>query len=128
MEIVHAEKGFVRFRAEPDKSHLNSRELVQGGFAASVLDTAAGCAAQTLLEARTSLVTVDLNVKFFRAIREDRGVLFCEGRILYISRRIGSAQGSLVDEQGLCYAHATASFMRFRLTGFTFCNSLKEPE
>lgn len=114
MEIVHAEKGLVRFMATPDKRHLNSQKLIQGGFAASVLDAAAGCAVQTLLEARTRLLTVDLNVKFFRAIQADRGRLSCEGRVLHISHRIGAAQGSLVDEQDRCYAHATASFMLLR--------------
>ena len=115
MKIIHVESGFIRFEAIPSRQHLNSLGVVQGGFAASVLDAAAGCAVQSLLPARVKLATVDLNIKFFKPIRLDHEELYAEGRILHMTQRIGAAEGKLVDDHGKPYAHATGTFMIFPL-------------
>ena len=114
MQIVAVEKGAIRFRAKPDHRHLNSQGVVMGGFAATVLDAAAGCAIQTLLEDHTRFATIQLNIHYIRPIRVNLGPLFGDGRILDTSRQMGFSEASLIDEKGRSYAHATGSFKIFR--------------
>jgi acyl-coenzyme A thioesterase PaaI-like protein len=48
-EAVLAEEGHVEFRCTPDASHFNPLGTVHGGYACTVLDSAAACAGQTIL-------------------------------------------------------------------------------
>ena len=58
-------------------------------------------------------VVVDLNVKMVKAIPRDK-VLNSEGKVLHLSKRIGIAEGKIIDNQGTLYAHATATCMILR--------------
>jgi acyl-coenzyme A thioesterase PaaI-like protein len=48
-EIVSVNEGEVVFRCRPDESTYNPLGMVHGGLLCTMLDTAAGCAVQTLL-------------------------------------------------------------------------------
>lgn len=110
MRLVRVDSGRVEFEARPDEQHLNPRGMVHGGFAATALDSCTGCAVQTQLEAGSSCSTIELNVKMMRPVQAGM-VLRAIGTTLNLSRRLGVAEGRLVDEAGKLYAHATATFM-----------------
>jgi uncharacterized protein (TIGR00369 family) len=108
MRVVAAERGLVTFKARADSRHLNPMGGVHGGFMAAVLDSATGCAVQTLLDPGVTYSTVDLHVRLLRAVPTDRE-LTAEGRVLHVSRNLGTAEASLRDDEGTLFAHATAA-------------------
>ena len=113
MHVVAAAPGKVTFRARADARHMNPMGGVHGGFAATVLDSATGCAVLTMLAAGVSYGTVDLHVKLLRPLPPDRE-LTAEARALQVTRNIGFAEADLRDEQGTLLAHATATCAIFR--------------
>ena len=115
MKMTLVKEGEIVFETCPTEVHLNPLGMVHGGFAASVLDSATGCAVHTLLGAGDSYATIDLNVKFLKLISKGK-TLVAEGRVLNISRQLGVAEAVLKDEEGTLYAHATASCMIKRST------------
>ena len=108
MRVVAAEPGRVTFEARADDRHLNPMGGVHGGFMAAVLDSATGCAVQTMLEAGATYSTVDLHVKLLKAVPTGRE-LTSEGRILHVSRNVATAEADLRDADGALLAHATAT-------------------
>jgi uncharacterized protein (TIGR00369 family) len=108
MRTTEAARGHVTFTVRADKRHLNPLGGVHGGFAATVLDSVTGCAVHTMLDVGVGYGTVDLNVKMLKAIPLDRD-LTAEGRVIHLSRTIGLSEGSLKDEEGTLFAHATAT-------------------
>lgn len=113
MKATSVEKGKVIFEVIADDRHLNPLGGVHGGFAATTLDSVTGCAVHSMLEAGVGYGTVDLNVKMVRPIPMNTK-LISEGRVLNISRSLGISEGSIQDESGKIYAHATASCMIIR--------------
>jgi uncharacterized protein (TIGR00369 family) len=73
-----------------------------------VLDSVTGCAVHTTLDVGVGYGTVDLNVKMLKAIPLDRE-LAAEGRVIRLSRTLGVSEGSLRDDEGTLFAHATAT-------------------
>jgi len=105
-----ASRGEMTIRVRADDRHLNSNEVIHGGFAATVLDTAMACAIHTMLNENSSVCTIDLNVKFLKSI--PKGIdLFVEGKVNEITRNIGFASGILRDESGTVYVNASTSCM-----------------
>jgi len=108
-----AEHGKVQFEAIADERHLNPLGGVHGGFAATVMDSATGCAIHTVLEAGVGYGTIDLNVKMLKAVPKNVR-LIAEGKVVHVSKSIGAAEGTLKDSNGTLYAHATATCMIIR--------------
>ena len=108
MTLVRVEKGLVVFQARAGDKHLNPMGGVHGGFAATVLDSATGCAVHSMLGPGDSYGTVDLNVKMLKPVPVGV-VLHAEARVIHCSKRLGVADALLKDEQGCVYAHGTAS-------------------
>ena len=65
-ELVEVGHGRATFAVEPGEQHYNPIGVVHGGIAATLLDSAMGCAVQTTLEAGVGYTTLDLNVIFPR--------------------------------------------------------------
>jgi len=110
MQFLEAEKGRVRFRAKATEHHVNPMGGTHGGFACTVLDSVTGCAVHTMLEAGVPYATIELSVKMVRPVPRDNW-LMAEGRIINLSRSLGVSEGTLSDESGKLYAHATCSCM-----------------
>ena len=113
MRVTAADRGFARFRARADARHLNTLGGVHGGFAATVLDSATGCAVHTLLEPGVGYATVDLSVKLVKAVPVDAD-LSAEARVIHSSSRLAVAEGFLRDEAGTLLAHGTATCLILR--------------
>ena len=93
--------------------HYNPLGVVHGGVLSTLLDTAAGCAVHSTLAAGEAYTSLDLSVKFLRAVTVDSGILTAEGTVLQRGRRTALAQAQLTDESGRLVAHATSSCMIF---------------
>ncbi len=115
MVPILAERGRVIFQATPAARFYNPIGSVHGGFLATLLDSAVGCAVHTLLEQGMGYTTLELKVNYLRALGEDTGPVRAEGRVVHTSRQIGVADGSVHDAAGRLYAHATTTCLIFPL-------------
>ena len=106
---VEVESGRVVFAGNPGEQHYNPIGVVHAGFAATLLDSAMGCAVQTLQPAGTGYTTLELKVNLVRALTRDTGPVKCEGKVIHPGRRAATAEGRLEDEAGRLYAHATTT-------------------
>jgi uncharacterized protein (TIGR00369 family) len=79
-----------------------SGAIVHGGLVATLLDTAMGGAAWTVMSDDESFLTADLRVEFFRSARP--GTLRADGRVVHRTRRIVFCQAELRDTDGTVLA------------------------
>lgn len=108
LESVDEGRVVVAFDAGPQ--HLNMIGLVHGGVAAGMLDTALGCAAQSVCAPGTAAVTVELKVMYLRPMTHDGGTVRATGTVMKPGRRIIVCEGRVEDAAGRLCAHATGTF------------------
>lgn len=111
--LTEATPGRAVFTCEPDESLYNGIGTVHGGVICTLLDSAIGCAAQTLLPQGTAGTTIELSVNFLRAIRQEGGTLTCTGTVAKSGSRVSFASAELTDESGTVLATATSSLLMF---------------
>src|SRR5215475_6422973 len=92
-DIVEAEEGRVVITAEPRDSHLNPAGTVHGGLAATLLDSCMGLAV--------------------RSITPQTGEIRAEGWVINCGRRVGIAEGRIIDCQGKVLVHGTTTCLIF---------------
>lgn len=107
IEEIH--DGRVIFSFAPQEFMLNGIGLVHGGVAASILDTAVGCACVTVVPHEKIAVTLDLAVRYFKPLTMRSGTARCEGTVLNSGRTTVTAEGRLFDASGRLCAHATST-------------------
>jgi len=109
------EPGRVVFTGEPGEEHYNPIGTVHGGYAATLLDSAIGCAVHTTLEPGVGYSTQSLEAKFVRPISRETGTVRCEAEVVYSGRRQATARASLTDAAtGKLLAHGTGTCMIIR--------------
>lgn len=109
--------GWVTVSLEVQEFHYNPVGSVHGGVIATILDTAAACAVQTTLAAGEGQTSLDLNVKFLRAVTVGSGLVRAHGQVLHRGARTAVAEARLVDGKGVLLAQATSTLMLFGATG-----------
>lgn len=109
LEIVSADVGRVVFAGTPGEEHYNPHGTVHGGWAATIFDTALGCAVHSVLDVGFGYTTLDIHVNFVRAITHATGRVRCEARVLHSGKQIATAEAKLLDEQDKLYGHATTT-------------------
>ncbi len=102
-------EGRAVFVCEPAEYHYNPIGLVHGGVAATLLDSAMGCAVHTTLPAGVGYTTLEIKVNYVRPLSPDSGELRCEGRLIHRGRTTATAEGRVTDADGRLYAHATTT-------------------
>ena len=111
--VVALEEGRVVFGGTPDERVYNPIGTVHGGYAATLLDSAVGCAVHSMLKAGQGYTTLELKVAYHRALTKDTGPVEAEGRVVQLGRRAAFAEGRLTDAQGRLYATATSTLLVF---------------
>jgi len=107
---VEADEGRVLFRGEPGEHHLNPIGAVHGGFAATLMDSALGCAVHSTLPAGVGYTTIDLALTFVGRITPATGPVLCEGTVIHRGRTIATAGARLTRESdGRLLAHASTT-------------------
>ncbi len=114
MALVEVSEGRAVFSAEPAEYHYNPLGTVHGGIAATLLDSAMGCAVQSLLPAGTGYTTLEIKVNYLRPITSATGTVTCEGTIIHLGGRIATAEARLTDATGKLYAHGTTTCLLLR--------------
>ena len=108
MEIVEVQPSRVVFALEPADWMFNPIGSVHGGVAATLLDSAMGCAVHTTLAPGTGYTTADLHVRYLRAMTAQTGRVLAIGTAVQSGRRQATAEGRIeVEATGQLIATAT---------------------
>ncbi|MDH4582098.1 PaaI family thioesterase [Pseudomonas sp. BN415] len=92
------------FQGVPQMQHYNPIGSVHGGYAATLLDSAMGCAIHANLEKGQGYTTTDLRISYIRALTTKTGPVRAEGRIIHVGRSTALAEGRIYDVDGKLYA------------------------
>ncbi len=103
--------GFAVFEGDAGEHLLNPLGVVHGGWALTLIDSATGCAGQTILPAGVSYTSIETKANFSRPITKDTGRVRAEGRVVGRGRRIISCDAKIVDTRGRLLAHGTSTLM-----------------
>ncbi len=115
--LTEAEPGRAVFEGLPNLQHYNPIGSVHGGFAATLLDSALGCAIFSTLHKGDAWTTLELKLNYVRGMSGDTGPVRAEGRIIHRGRTVATSEGDLKDAAGKLYAHATTTCMIFPAKG-----------
>jgi uncharacterized protein (TIGR00369 family) len=110
---VTLEEGFVVFEGRPTKAVYNPIGTVHGGYAATLLDSAVGCAVHSLMKPGQGFTTLELKVSYHRALTDESGPVRAEGRVTSLGRRAAFAEGKLLDAKGRLCASCTSTLLVF---------------
>jgi uncharacterized protein (TIGR00369 family) len=117
-ELVEVEEGRAVFAVTPEEFHYNPIGVVHGGLAATLLDSAMGCAVHSTLPAGTGYTTLEVKVNFARAITGATGRVLCEGTLIHAGRTVATAEGRVFAEKtGKLLAHGTTTCLLFSTNG-----------
>src|SRR4051812_21905449 len=92
IRLAEVEEGRVVFTATCEERFYNGTGVAHGGFAATILDTALGCAINSAMPAGRRFTTLGLKGKLTRPITKEAGELRCEGHIVHVGGRTAKSQ------------------------------------
>ncbi len=107
--LVEAVPGRVQFQGKPQFAHYNPLGSVHGGWIATLLDSALGCAVHTLLPPGKTYTTLELKVNYVKALTDRVPLVRAIGEVIHSGGRIGTSHGRLVGPDGTLFAHATTT-------------------
>lgn len=112
--ISELSEGYAVFTAEPAEYHYNPIGVVHGGLAATLLDSAMGCAVHSMLPAGVGYTTLEIKVNYVRAMTSETKGVRCEAKVIHVGGRTATAEGRIFDSEGKLYAHGTTTCIIFR--------------
>ena len=110
---VSVEPGIAVFQGTPGFQHYNPSGSVHGGYAATLLDTAVGCAIHSTLPAGKGYTTLELKVNYIRGMTDKTGPVRAEGKVITVGGQVAVAEGRITDANGKLYAFATTTCLIF---------------
>jgi len=105
--LTDVAEGRAVFRGLPGENHLNPLGTVHGGWAASILDSALGCAVHATLRSGEAYATVEFKVNLTRPITPRTGEVVCEGWVVHRGRTLAVSEATLKDGNGKLLAMGT---------------------
>ncbi len=112
--ISELDEGRAVFTVQPTEYHYNPNGRVHGGLAATLLDSAMGCAVYSTLPVGAAYTTFEIKVNYLRPIKHVTGELRAEAKTLHVGRSTAVAEARLTGADGKLYAHATTTCVIFR--------------
>jgi uncharacterized protein (TIGR00369 family) len=109
LRLIDAEEGRVVFVGTAREEFYNGMGVAHGGWAATLLDSALGCAINTTQPAGRSFTTLELKIYYTRPLRREVGEVRCEATVIYTGSRTAIAEARVVDSAGKIYAHGTTT-------------------
>ena len=111
--LTDVEQGRVVFESEPGDYAANPIGTIHGGYAATLLDSACGCAVHTQLAPGQGYTTLELKVAYHRAMTIDTGPVRAVGEVISMGRRAAFAEAKLLDSADRLIASATSTLLVF---------------
>ncbi len=110
-DLVEMEIGRVVFAGLPGRHVYNPIGTVHGGYAATLLDSACGCAVHSLLGADQAYTTLELKIAYHKAMTDQTGEVRAEGTVTSSGKRAAFAEAKLTDASGRLLASATSTLL-----------------
>ena len=98
IRIVEVDEGRVVVTAQPSLEFENGLHIAHGGFAATLLDTALGCAVNSVMPAGKVFTTLEMKINFTRAVTRQTGTLTCSATTVHAGSRTATAEGRIIDD------------------------------
>ena len=113
--LLEVGEGFAVFQGTPQLKHYNPLGTVHGGWYATLLDSALGCAVHTMMPVGRGYTTAELSVNIVRAASHKSGPLRVYGKVIHCGRQLATAEAKIVGADGKLYAHATTTCLVFEV-------------
>lgn len=110
---IRMDVGVAVFQGRPQLRHYNPLGNVHGGWFATLLDSALGCAVHSALPAGKGYTTLELKVNIVRALTDAVPLVRAEGKLIHLGRQMATSEARLVGPDGKLYAHATTTCLVF---------------
>ena len=114
-QIIEVSHGRAVFQGTPLPEHLNPMGTIHGGWYATLLDSALGCAVHTTMPPGRAYTTAELGVNLVKAIGPKAPRVRAEGKVIHVGRQLATAEARLVGPDGTLYAHATTTCLVFEM-------------
>jgi uncharacterized protein (TIGR00369 family) len=111
--LVEIGRGRAVFQGRPGPQLLNPLGTVHGGWFATLLDSALGCAVHTMMPAGRAYTTAELGVNLVRAITPKVPRVRAIGEVVHCGRQLATATARLVGPDGTLYAHGSTTCLVF---------------
>jgi uncharacterized protein (TIGR00369 family) len=112
---IQMDLGVAVFQGRPQLRHYNPLGAVHGGWFATLLDSALGCAVHSALPAGKGYTTLELKVNIVRALTDAVPLVRAEGKLIHLGRQMATSEARLVGPDGKLYAHGTTTCLVFDL-------------
>ena len=113
--LIRVEPGLALFQGKPGPAHFNPMGSVHGGWFATLLDSALGCAVHTLMPVGRGYTTAELSVNYVRGLSPKVGRVRAEGKVIHCGWQLATAEARLFGPDGTLFAHATTTCLVFDL-------------
>ena len=113
--LILAEPGKAVFQGTPQLKHYNPIGSVHGGWYATLLDSALGCAVHTTMPVGRAYTTAELGINIIRAAHVKTGPLRAIGTVIHSGRQLATAEARIVGPDGKVYAHGTTTCLVFEV-------------
>ena len=113
--LMEVDEGRAMFQGTPGPAHLNPMGTIHGGWYATLLDSALGCAVHTMMPAGRGYTTAELGMNLVRAIGNKAPRVRAEGKVIHCGRQLATAEARPYGPDGTLYAHATTTCLVFEL-------------
>jgi len=113
--LVEVDVGKAVFQGIPQVKHFNPMGGVHGGWYATLLDSALGCAVHTMMPAGRAYTTAELGVNIVRAATAQTGPLRAIGNVIHCGRQLATAEARIIGPDNKLYAHATTTCLVFEI-------------
>ena len=113
--LIRVGAGVALFQGKPGPAHFNPMGSVHGGWFATMLDSALGCAVHTLMPAGRGYTTAELSVNYVRGLSPKVGRVRAEGKVIHCGKQLATAEARLFGPDGTLFAHATTTCLVFDL-------------
>jgi len=114
---LEIEFGRAAFRAVPEERFYNTIGSIHGGYAATLLDTAMGCAVHSTIKAGEGYTSLEIKIAYHKRIMPEAGELRIESRIVARGARVAAAEGRITDAKGELLASGTTTCLIFAVKG-----------
>ena len=115
--LVEVDPGRAVFQGTPQEDHYNPLGGVHGGWYATLLDSALGCAVHTAMPAGRAYTTAELHLNLVRGLSTRVPRVRAEGRVIHAGRQLATAEARLVGPDGTLYAHGSTTCLVFEPRG-----------
>ncbi len=114
-QLMEVALGRAVFQGRTSPALLNPMGTVHGGWFATLLDSALGCAVHSMMPAGRGYTTAELSVNIVKALTPKVPLVRAEGKVLHCGRQLATADARLVGPDGTLYAHATTTCLVFEM-------------